>query len=61
VKIHAKGPLNPATDQIGQKYFNGVDMIKRKTEYAKEMKCGGVMIWEVGQDNFINALAAFFC
>jgi GH18 family chitinase len=51
-------PLHADTDQIGSKYFNGVTMIKRKTKYAADLKLGGVMIWEVGQDNFINELKA---
>ena len=59
VKRHApKGGLKPDADQIGHKYFNGRDMIQRKTEYAKSKKLGGVMIWEVGQDNFINDVRA---
>lgn len=31
-------------------YYNGVDTIKKKTEYALE-NLGGVMIWEVSQDS----------
>lgn len=31
-------------------YYNGIDTIKKKTEYAKE-NLGGVMIWELSQDS----------
>eukprot|EP00038_Savillea_parva_P017216 m.19426 g.19426 ORF g.19426 m.19426 type:complete len:361 (+) comp3691_c0_seq2:52-1134(+) len=59
VKIHAKGTtLDPSVDQLGDRYFNGIDMIRKKTAYAKEHGLGGVMIWEVGQDNFMNNLRA---
>jgi len=44
----------PDLDQVGNDYFNGVDMIRRKTEYALSLGLGGVMIWEVGQDHFSN-------
>ena len=30
-------------------HYNGVDTIKKKTEYAKE-NLGGIMIWELTQD-----------
>lgn len=30
-------------------YYNGVDLIEKKTRYAKE-NLGGVMIWELTQD-----------
>lgn len=31
-------------------HYNGVDTIKKKTEFAKE-NIGGVMIWELSQDS----------
>ena len=32
VKIHAKGTtLDPSVDQLGDRYFNGIDMIRKKT------------------------------
>eukprot|EP00037_Helgoeca_nana_P024780 m.265703 g.265703 ORF g.265703 m.265703 type:complete len:341 (-) comp26755_c0_seq1:3310-4332(-) len=58
VKIHAGGTLDPDIDQLGDRYFNGAAMIRRKTAYAKAMGLGGVMIWEVGQDNFMNDISA---
>ena len=37
-------------DQWNQYYYNGVNMIVKKTNYAIEQNIGGIMIWEVGQD-----------
>lgn len=31
-------------------YFNGKNMIARKTKYAMRKDLGGVMVWELGQD-----------
>ena len=31
-------------------YYNGYDMIVRKTLYAMKKRIGGIMIWENGQD-----------
>ncbi|MDC1105732.1 glycosyl hydrolase family 18 protein [Prolixibacteraceae bacterium] len=45
--------VTPNMNQItvgGKTYkYNGVDLVKRKTEYCKKY-LGGVMIWEIGQD-----------
>ena len=38
-------------NQVGSAYYNGLPMIQAKTELAME-KAGGVMFWEMGQDNF---------
>lgn len=35
---------------VDECYFNGIDMIKRKTNLAIDKKLGGVMIWEMGFD-----------
>ena len=35
---------------MGDQYFNGVKMIRKKVRHAIERGMGGVMIWEVGQD-----------
>eukprot|EP00041_Stephanoeca_diplocostata_P036468 m.1333979 g.1333979 ORF g.1333979 m.1333979 type:complete len:127 (+) comp24872_c0_seq14:1144-1524(+) len=48
------GSIAPEIDEVGNQYFNGVSMIEEKTRYALDQRLGGVMIWEVGQDNFIN-------
>jgi len=36
-------------DSVGMKYYNGIPMIVRKTELAKNT-LGGVMIWEISSD-----------
>jgi hypothetical protein len=39
------------TDAAGNlTYFNGVDLIRRKTQYVVDNSYGGMMIWELGQD-----------
>ena len=38
-------------DNVGLKFFNGRPTIKSKVKLASE-KVGGVMVWELGQDNF---------
>lgn len=48
------GPLDPSVDQVGNNYFNGQDMIERKTKFALKSGLAGVMIWESGQDHFDN-------
>ena len=37
-------------DNAGGFYFNGPEMIARKTRWARDERLGGVMIWELGQD-----------
>ncbi|MDA3809970.1 MAG: glycoside hydrolase family 18 protein [Spirochaetaceae bacterium] len=44
--------ITPDQDKAGGYYLNGIDMVKKKTNYAKENNLGGVMIWELGQDTF---------
>jgi hypothetical protein len=39
---------DPTINRIKADYFNGIAMIKRKTELALEHGLGGVMIWEIG-------------
>ena len=38
------------TDVIGQTYYNGMEMIRKKCEYIKNNNYGGVMIWQLLQD-----------
>ena len=38
-------------DNVGLKFFNGRPTIKTKVKLASD-RVGGVMIWELGQDNF---------
>lgn len=52
VSTHEPGPH---IDEIGGIYFNGINTIFEKTEYAMDKQLGGVMIWEVGQDSYENA------
>ncbi|QDU26492.1 Chitinase A1 precursor [Anatilimnocola aggregata] len=49
-EIVARHDPKPDVDEIDGVYFNGLSMIRRKTEYALESRLGGVMAWELGQD-----------
>lgn len=40
----------PEIDQVAGIYFNGIETIRRKTQYAVDTGLGGIMIWELGQD-----------
>ena len=37
-------------DEVDGVYFNGPDTIRRKLSYGRELRLGGVMVWEIGQD-----------
>jgi GH18 family chitinase len=37
-------------DEVDGVYFNGLEMIQRKTCYAMDTKLGGVMVWELAHD-----------
>jgi hypothetical protein len=39
---------NPGLNQIQSDYFNGIEMIQKKTQLALDQGIGGVMIWEIG-------------
>jgi hypothetical protein len=43
-------------DSTGMRYYNGIPMIVRKTQMAKE-KLGGVMIWEISCDTLNSDLS----
>ena len=43
-------------DSTGMRYYNGIPMIVRKTQLAKE-KLGGVMIWEISCDSLKSDLS----
>jgi hypothetical protein len=43
-------------DSSGMRYYNGIPMISRKTQLAKEM-LGGVMIWEISYDTLQSDLS----
>ncbi len=38
-------------DQVGELYYNGIQLIVRKTQVAKK-EWGGVMFWELSQDSY---------
>jgi len=40
----------PNMDEVDEIYFNGLEMIQRKTCYAMNENLGGMMIWELAQD-----------
>ncbi len=39
-------------DQVGRIYYNGIFTIAEKTRLAMQENLGGMMIWELGQDDF---------
>jgi len=43
-------------DQVDDIYYNGRVTIGRKTEYVKDHGVGGIMIWELSQDTYIDSL-----
>jgi GH18 family chitinase len=55
--VQQYAPLSPGVNEVGgQYYFNGPELISRKTTYALEQEIGGIMIWEVGQDCRLKAV-----
>ena len=42
--------LTADMDEVAGVYFNGIETISAKTEYALELGLGGIMIWELSQD-----------
>lgn len=42
--------LDPDQDTVSGYYFNGIETVRRKVEFAKTSGLSGVMIWEIGQD-----------
>ena len=42
--------LSPAQDTVSGYYFNGIETVRRKVQYAKQAGLSGVMVWEIGQD-----------
>ena len=40
----------PNNDQIEHLYYNGKRTIQRKTQWAKDNKIAGIMIWQIGGD-----------
>jgi len=61
-KLIEEDPSFAYVDSVDTKYYyNGIPMIVRKTELAKE-KLGGVMIWEISSDTIsdLSLLRAMF-
>lgn len=52
--VAANPSLSPSTDFVTysgtSQYFNGIDTITNKSNYAKKDGLQGVMFWEIGQD-----------
>ena len=48
--LRGRYPLSPGQDTVNGYYFNGIDTIRRKVQYAKAAGLSGVMVWEIGQD-----------
>ena len=44
-------------DSTGMRYYNGIPMIVKKVQLAKDKKLGGVMIWELSSDILLNDLS----
>jgi chitinase len=45
-----KAGADPHGDFYDSVYYNGINTIKAKTEFALKQKMAGVMIWEISQD-----------
>ncbi len=43
-------------DQVGEIYYNGRITMGRKASYVKHHEIGGIMIWELSQDTYIDSL-----
>ena len=42
--------IAPGQDTVSGYYFNGIETVRRKVQYAKSEGLSGVMVWEIGQD-----------
>lgn len=45
---------DPFGDTYDSVYYNGINTIKKKTQFAQKEKMAGVMIWEISQDTYDN-------
>ncbi len=45
-----KAGADPYGDHYDSVYYNGINTIKSKTQFAQKEKMAGVMIWEISQD-----------
>jgi GH18 family chitinase len=48
--LRERYPLAPNQDTVSGYYFNGIETVRKKVQYAKNAGLSGVMIWEIGQD-----------
>lgn len=48
--LHGRFRTAPNQDTVSGYYFNGVETVRRKVQYAKAQGLSGVMVWEIGQD-----------
>jgi chitinase len=48
--IRERYGVNPSQDTVDGYYFNGIETVRRKVEFAKKSGLSGVMVWEIGQD-----------
>jgi len=48
--LKGKYRLAPTQDTVSGYYFNGIETVRRKVQYAKSVGLSGVMVWEIGQD-----------
>ena len=51
-KIRNTYEIKTGQNEAGGYYYNGIDMVKKKTDYAISNNLAGIMIWELGQDSF---------
>lgn len=54
---NAKSSDNLLIDGTGHYFFNGVDLIKEKINYAKNKGFKGVFVWELAQDDPLHSLS----
>ncbi len=52
--LTANPDILPSVDVWDGHYFNGYDLIKKKTQYVKDEGYAGIMIWEVSQDEIYH-------
>lgn len=49
-EINRKFSPKPYADEAGGFWFNGPDTVRAKVDLARDMKLGGIVVWEMGQD-----------
>ena len=49
-EIQQAGPDSVDQNEVDGLYFNGPQLIRQKTQFARDQRLGGVMVWEIGQD-----------